>query len=169
MFQIRGLTYLWIYTVIFLLTIQSFVEPLFTDQARSLKRLDMQVAALPQNLRRWAALEKRREEIESRFETQESQAEVRTYLEKLSKEKVGIEDRGLSIRKFAPVDFGGRFEQVKYNLGFKTEKMDQVVQLLQSIQDGSIPLVIGSVNIQKRGVRLDVQLEISSISLKAAA
>jgi hypothetical protein len=146
----------------------SMITPLFIEQQKKLIQLETQVEALPKLVSRWSALSATKKSIESTFDSSDTGIGTRSYLEDLIKTKVGISDLK-SIRALQPRAFGQdeKFENTIYTVNFFTTELKQVVDFLEGVTKGEQPLILSKITLKKTGTKLNVQVELSSISQKA--
>ena len=87
------------------------------------------------------------------------------------KVKVGISDLK-SIRALPPRAFGQdeKFENTIYTVNFFTTDIKQIVSFLEGVSSGGDhPLILSKLSMKKTGTKLNVQIELSSISQRGTA
>lgn len=148
-----------------LYSISSAIAPLFSEQQKTLTRLERDVEALPGIVARWSALSATKQSIESIFDSSGTGIGTSSYLEDLIKTQIGITELK-SIRALPPRAFGqeGKFENTIYTVDFFTDQLKQVVQFLEGVTKGKQPLILSKISIKKIANKLNVQVELSSIS-----
>lgn len=136
----------------------------FAAQSQRLQQVEGELERLTRYANRYLRLRSQKEAIEAGYREVQIEEGVLSHLEALIKEKAGV-TTGFSINDLAVRPFGGGFEQAPFNVKFSTSELSKLVDFLSELVNGPKRLILSKLTIRKsrRGDRLDVELDVSSI------
>ncbi|RMG43388.1 MAG: hypothetical protein D6719_03845 [Candidatus Dadabacteria bacterium] len=145
------------------------IQQAFSAQQRELKKLEVEIKALPRLTERYLRLKARRNEIESSYHAVELKEGALSHLEKLVTSVAGVSS-GFNIKDLPVRKFGGAYEQAPFIVKFKTDDLKKLVKFLEEIVNGPKPLILSRIIINKlrNYSKLDVEIGVSSIRESAA-
>ena len=120
-------------------------------------------------LRRYAALRKRRDLLQSTYaESQLTFEQVTTELDRIVKDAINSDNYELK-KPHAPTPFGFEYEKQEFTLIVKSLALPQLVKLLYQIEQGGKPIYLSKIDITKSpsGTDFSAVLEIYSIGKSA--
>ncbi len=148
-------------------TVAEDIVTKFDDQAKKLAAVEESIKDISPLIAGYEKLRNQQVAIEERFKGAKPNFAVRSYLETLLKEKADITSR-VSINTGTPDDFGDSLKRTLVKLRFSADEPKQLTNFLKALQNGSHPLLLSEININKLGRRLDVSAEVQSITPRAS-
>ena len=137
----------------------------FTEQLAERERVERDYRSVLVLVERYSKLDKRRLEIEARYQKFEVKEGVLSYLERLVKEKGNVQAGRFKITSGKEREFGGNYVQSPFRIKLDTTNLNELVAFLKELTDGSQPLILTELDIQKNLVsnQLSVELDVSSM------
>lgn len=154
---------------LFVILVQiTVIDPVFAfleQQQVELEETRKEMNALPNVLARYQRLVQRRKNIEELYKAIEMSEGAFAHLEKLIKEKAGIPAASFDIKEGLPIKFGMDYEQLPYTISFKITDYNRLIDFLEEIVNGSKPLVISTLDMQKSrlGDHIRVSMQVNSV------
>lgn len=140
---------------------QSFLD----DNERMLKIRTQQIETVQQRLQRYHQLKERFEKIQTTFrESQMTFEQVTSELDKIVKQTIGSDNYDLKKSR-EPSKMGDEFEKQDFTLRVHALTLPQLVKLLYEFEQGTRPLFLGKVDLQKtpRSSQFSTTMEVFSI------
>ncbi|RMD86845.1 MAG: hypothetical protein D6808_02515 [Candidatus Dadabacteria bacterium] len=137
----------------------------FDRQERMVMKLSSDAKDIRLALTQYLTLKQRLGCTERKFKRANLSARIRTHLEKVLENEGKIPTGQYNIKRNAKRLLGEEFELSPYTIKFDTTSLKDLVSLLQTIFDGSKPLLITRLDIQKsrRSDKLSVTIDVTSI------
>lgn len=141
------------------------VASAFAAQRSELAEADLEIKRISALLDKYTRLRAKRQEIENQYREIEIKEGGLTLLENLIRTKLDAAPGSFTIkeRDNPSREFGGNYEQQPFNVRFNTTDLGKLVYFLQEMVHGPKPLILRKIDIRRRGERLEVDLDVSSI------
>ena len=134
-------------------------------QRSQLEKTEQDFDLLGPLLQRYNRLALQKSEIESQFQNKAGRVPARSYIEDIAKNRAKITSQ-LNINQTGSDDFGDHFRRSNFKVTFQTGDLDQLVSFLQAVEEGSQPLLLTRIDVNRIGSQLRFSAEISSIEPK---
>jgi len=132
------------------------------QQKAGLVKVEQDLDSLGPLLQRYNRLALQKADIEAEFLQKAGRVPARSYIEDIAKNKAQITSQ-LNINNTGIDDFGDDFRRSNFKVSFQTADLNQLVSFLQAIEEGSQPLLLTRIDVNRIGNQLRFSAEISSI------
>lgn len=137
----------------------------FDEQAIAITTAETDMETAKSLLRAQTRLIQQRNLLEDRYRKIEFREGPLSYIEGLITDKLSLPSNKFSINPKPPQPFGREFEQSTFNLKFRVNSLEKLVNFLSSLNSREKPMIISRLEMNKSpdGNNLDVSLEVSCI------
>jgi hypothetical protein len=143
-----------------------FLSESIVDNGRYISQRRSDYMNLLSDLRRYRQLDDRVKSLEATFEKSEMTLEqVTTEIDRIVRESIGSDNYELQ-KSSSTEEVGATLQQQGFTLSLRSITLDQLVQLLFKLESGKSPLLLGKVELERRGATPEMRalIEVSSIS-----
>lgn len=137
----------------------------YQDQSLEITAAETDMETAKSLLRAQTRLIQQRNILEERYRKIEFREGPLSYIEGLITDKLSLPSNKFSINPKPPQPFGREFEQSTFNLKFRVNSLEKLVNFLSSLNSKDKPMIISKLDMSKSadGNNLDVSLEVSCI------
>ena len=155
--------------IVIAFSIYSPIIEAFSSQSIELEEIQKKVTSvIPVELKNHFRLKNLRSDIEKEYKQIELHEGTLSYLEKLVKDQIGVNQDYFSIDDNQPPQpFGSIFERTPFTIRFKTSNLEKMTSFLKELSYGKQPFLITKLDMTKTYSGLDIIIDVVSISKKA--
>lgn len=148
-----------------ILNLTQTVVSAYQEQALEIAAAETDMETAKSLLRAQTRLIQQRNLLEERYRKIEFREGPLSYIEGLITDKLSLPSTKFSINPKTPQPFGREFEQSTFNLKFRVNSLEKLVNFLSSLNSKEKPMIISKLDMSKSadGNNLDVALEVSCI------